>query len=95
MSERDAYVAKLKAKLDEWNAELAKYEAQARGAQAEAKLRYERQMAELKSSRDTAARKMRELQDASADAWESLREGTEAAWSNLSKAFKDAAERFK
>lgn len=95
MSERDAYVAKMKAKLDEWNAEIQKFEARAQGASAEAKLKYEQQVAELKARRDEAARKLRELQDASAGAWETLREGTEAAWSVMAKAFKDAAERFK
>ena len=48
MKDRDLYVAKLKAKLDEWNAGIDKYEAQVREAQADAKIRYERQLAELK-----------------------------------------------
>jgi uncharacterized coiled-coil DUF342 family protein len=95
MSERDAYVAKMKAKLDEWNAEIQKFEARAGAASAEAKLKYEQQVAELKARRDEAARKLRELQDAGAGAWESLREGTEAAWSAMAKAFKDAAARFR
>lgn len=95
MNERDAYMAKLKAKMDEWIADIDKLEAQARGVQANARLNYEQQLASLKAGRDAAAQKMRELQDASADAWETLREGAETAWSDLSKALKDAAERFK
>lgn len=95
MSERDAYVAKLKAMLDEWNAELTRHEARMRGAQADARLRYEQQISELKSNRDAAARKMRELQDASADAWDSLREGAQTAWDTMAQSLKDASERFK
>ncbi len=95
MNERDAYVQKMKAKLDEWNADIDKLEAQTSKVQADAKLRYEKQLTELKSNRDAAAQKLRELQDASVDAWEAMRRGTEAAWADMAKAFREAAERFK
>ena len=55
MSERDAYVAKMKAKLDEWNAAIDQFEARAGVAQADARLMYERQLGELKANRDAAA----------------------------------------
>ena len=35
--DRDAFIEKTKAKIDEWNAEIAKQEAQMRGAQADMK----------------------------------------------------------
>jgi len=95
MSDRDAYVEKMKAKLDEWNAGIEKLEAQARVAQADARIKYQGQLAELKAGRDTAAQKLRELQNASVDAWSTLRQGTDAAWEAMAKAFKDAADRFK
>lgn len=95
MKERDAYVQKMKAKLDEWNADIDALEAQTRKAQSDVKLRYEKQLAELKANRDEAAKKLHELQNASVEAWEALRRGTEAAWSDMAKAFRDAAERFK
>ncbi len=44
MSKRDAYVAKLKAQLDEWNAEVRKWEAKAEGAQADVRIEYEKQL---------------------------------------------------
>jgi chromosome segregation ATPase len=95
MKDRDIYVAKLKAKLDEWNAGIDKYEAQVREAQADAKIRYERQLAELKDKRDEAEAKLRALQLASTDAWETLRQGAEAAWHDMAQAFSKAAERFR
>ncbi len=95
MNEREAYVQKMKAKLDEWNADIEKLDAQTRKAQADAKVRYEKQLTELKANRDAAAQKLRELQNASVDAWESMRRGTEAAWADMAKAFREAAERFK
>jgi hypothetical protein len=49
MSNRDAYVRKLKAKLDEWNAEIDKLQAKAELAEAEAKIEYEKQLADLRA----------------------------------------------
>ena len=49
MSERDAYVEKMKAKLDEWNAEIDRLEAKARGAEADARLRYNKQIESLRT----------------------------------------------
>ena len=36
MNNRDEYVGKMKAQLDQWNADIATWEAKAQGAQAEA-----------------------------------------------------------
>ena len=95
MNERQAYIEKMKAKLDEWNADIDKLAAQAKSAEADAQLRFQQQLDELKASRDQAARQLKELQNASADAWETMRQGAEAAWEEMAKAFKDAAHRFK
>ena len=95
MSERDAYIEKMKAQLDAWNAKIDQYEAQAKKAGADAQLNFEKQLEELRDSRDDAARHLKEMQVASNDAWESLQRGAENAWDEMAKAFKIAAERFK
>ena len=40
MSKKDEYVAKLKSQLDEWNAEVKKWEAKAKGAHADMRSQY-------------------------------------------------------
>ncbi|MEX0960122.1 MAG: coiled coil domain-containing protein [Burkholderiales bacterium] len=95
MSDRDAYVQKMKAKIDEWSADLTRLEAKAETAKAEAKIEYHDQIGSLKKQREEAREKLRELERASEDAWESLRGGMEAAWENIGRAFKDAVNRFK
>lgn len=95
MSERDAYIEKMKAQLDAWNAKIDQFEAQSRKAGADAQLQYEKQLDELRESRDDAVKHLKELQDASNEAWASLQRGAEDAWDEMSKAFKNAAERFK
>ena len=48
MSERDLYVQEMKAKLDEWNAQVDRLLAKADAAQADAKLEYNEQVEALK-----------------------------------------------
>ena len=54
MSKRDEYVGKLKAQLDQWNTEVAKWEAKAQKAQAGARVEYEKQLKEVRRQRDQA-----------------------------------------
>ncbi len=95
MSARDAYVEKLKAQLDEWNAELDKLQARLRGARADAKIDYEKQIKTLRQQRDEATTKLAEIQEASEDAWEDLKQGMENTWTALKEAFERAKSRFK
>ena len=95
MNERQAYIEKMKARLDEWNADIEKLEARAKRAEADAQIGVQKQLDQLKATRDDAAKRLRELQDASADAWEVMRQGAEAAWEDMANAFKEATSRFK
>ena len=94
MSNREAYVQKMHAKIDEWSAEIDRLEAKARGAEAHMKIEYERQLEPMRAQRAQARAKLDELRGASEEAWESVREGFESAWASLSKGFKDAADKF-
>ena len=49
MNERDAYVEKMKAKLDEWNAELDRLSAKMSAAEADANLEYQKTKKENKA----------------------------------------------
>lgn len=90
MSDRDLYIKKMKAKLDEWNADIAKLEAKADGAEADMKIKYNEKITVLKGQREEAAAKLMELRNASEDAWEEIKAGLENAWDSLDKAVKSA-----
>ena len=94
MSKRDDYVAKLKVQLDEWNAEVSKWEAKAKGAQAEARVEYEKQLEALRRQRDEATEQMRKIQAAAGDAWQDLARGADEAWAKAREAFAKASSRF-
>jgi hypothetical protein len=94
MTDREAYVQKLKAQLDQWNAEAAKWEAKAKQAQAHMKAEYDRQLANVHSRRDEAMYQMKLLQNASADAWMDMTRGADEAWKNMHEAFGKARSHF-
>ncbi|PTQ91512.1 hypothetical protein C8R30_13118 [Nitrosomonas nitrosa] len=95
MSNKDAYVKKLEAQLDEWNAEIDLLKAKADKASADAQIEYAKEIDELRSMRDAASSKLSEIKNAADDAWEDLKEGTESAWNSLSQAVKSATSKFK
>ncbi|HUO45065.1 MAG TPA: hypothetical protein VMT94_09195 [Burkholderiales bacterium] len=94
MMKRDEYVEKLKAQIDAWNAEAAKWEAKTRLAQAEMRTEYEKQFETFRRQRDEALEKMRQIQGAGGDAWLELVRGADEAWAKMREAFEKAHARF-
>ena len=88
---RDEYVEKLKAQIDQWNVQMKHWEEAARGAQGQAAAQLER----LKAQREEALDEMRRLQGASADAWKDMMRGTEDAFRAMQQAFEKASGEFK
>lgn len=94
MESRDAYVEKLKAQIDSWNSDIEKMRAKAREASADAQVKYNEQIEEMKSQRDAAEAKMKEARESSEEAWSDMRAGFESAWSSMSDSFSKAMKRF-
>lgn len=91
---RDAFVKKMKAKLDEWNAEIDKLEAQSRQKGADVQADYQKRIADLKDKRQETRQKLDKLQDAGESAWEDLKSGVELAAGAMGDALKSARARF-
>lgn len=94
MSMKEAYERKLQAQLDEWNAEIDNLKARADKAEADAQLKYYKQIEELRQQQQAAQVKLSELRQSSEDAWEDLKAGVESAWDSFGKAVKSASSRF-
>ncbi len=94
MTSRDDYLDEFKAKLDEWNAEIDKLENNARQAQADAKVQYDKQLETLREMRDDAQTKFSEMQNTTAEAWDVMLQGTEKAWNAWTDAFAEARSKF-
>ena len=95
MSTNDAYIQRMKAKMDEWDAQLDVLKAKAEGASANVKIAINEQIDNLESYKADAKMKFEELQDAGEDAWEDLYDGVNDAWNKVSNAFTNAVEKFK
>ncbi len=95
MSDRENYIAKAKARIDQWTAEIDRLEAKAREADADARLAYSQQIEEMRSQRDTAQEKLAELRQAGDSAWEDVKSGFDKAWDDMTSALDKATARFR
>jgi predicted nucleic acid-binding Zn-ribbon protein len=91
---RDAYVRKLKARIDEWNAEIDKLAANADHADAEAKIEYHKQLEDLRAKRRDLEKRIAEMQQTGERAWEDLKQGLENSWEILKKSMIKAKSEF-
>ena len=92
MTTRDEFVAQMQTKLSEWNDQIREFEIKSRAAEIEARQRYHVQIAELRSKRDRAVRKLREIQNASDDAWEELRNGAQEIWNDVNETVRKTSQ---
>ena len=94
MDTREQYIEKLKTQLDQWNAEVKKWEAKAHDAQADMRGEYEKQLEEFRRQRDKAVEEMRHVQSAAGNAWLELMRSADDAWAKTREAFEKAQSHF-
>jgi hypothetical protein len=94
MTNRDEYIQKLKSQIDQWNTEAARWEEQARNAQAGMKVEYERQLGNFRARSETALAELRRLQHSSTDAFSEMMRGADAAMQSMADAFERARRSF-
>jgi len=95
MSEkRDAYVQKLKAKLDEWNADVDNLATKAERVDAEAKTECHRRLEDLRTRRMEFEKQIAQLQQAGEGPWEDLKAGLENSWQIFKASFSKAKSEF-
>lgn len=91
---KDAYLQRLKAKLDEWKAELDKLTAKAKQADATVRIEIQKEIDTLREQRAKLEGKFEEVRQSSEAAWRDIRSGIDRAWSALSDAVKSVSSRF-
>lgn len=72
MSNREAYIAKMKTQLDDLNTEVDKLEAKAKEARVDVREKYQAEMLKLHQQSKLALAKLEEIKAASIDSWENL-----------------------
>ena len=91
---RDEFVNQLKSQIDQWNADIAKMEAQMKDTTGEVERRYAEGIAEASSQRARAQEKLAESLKYTTDTWDKARHDMEAAWKDVSDGFTKAWRRF-
>ncbi len=94
MSKRDEYILKMKGQLDQWNAEIAKWESKAGEVHAGARAEYDKGLEALRVQRDHAIQQMQQVQTAAGEAWMEMAKGADEAWARMREAFEKANARF-
>ena len=92
--QRDAYVQKMKARLDEWNAEIDRIQARIDQADAESKIEYNKQLDELRAKRKEVEDRLEEVRQAGESSWNDLKQGLENSWEILKKSVDRAKSEF-
>ena len=72
MSNRDAYIEKMKNQLDELNAKMGELEAKAQEAKADARAKYKEEESKLRKQFQLATAKLEELKAAGEDTWDTM-----------------------
>jgi uncharacterized coiled-coil DUF342 family protein len=94
MPDKDAYVQKMHAKLDEWNAEIDELKAKADKAEAKSRFEYQKEIENLRERREDAKEKLTEISRSGEGAWEDLKSGIQNAVDSMEEALKSARSRF-
>jgi hypothetical protein len=89
MTERDDYIQRIKAKMDEWRAEFETLR-----DKADERIKIDQHMKKLGEKINAFQDRFDELQKTSGGAWHDIREGLDKAGESLKEAFKKAKSHF-
>ena len=92
---KEAYKKKLEAQFDEWKVEIDKLKAKANKAEADAQIKYHKQIENIRAKQEAVREKLVELKDSSDEAWGDLKAGLDNAMKDLGDTIKSATSRFK
>lgn len=95
MVDKKLYLKKMKAQLDIKKAELDKLRAKTDYANADARLRIQKDIESLERTMCDLRKKLSDINDSGSEAWKSIREGADSSWELLKTGIKEAQSRFK
>jgi len=94
MTTRDQYVAGLKSQIDQWNAEIARWETRAQATKKALKSNVRAQLKTLNAQRELARYNLTLLEGASSAAWSDVRAGADEVFERMQMAMKEARSHF-
>jgi TolA-binding protein len=91
---KEEFQKNLDARLKELDAQIAELREKGRDLKDQAKVNWDRKIADLETKRDAARAKLAEVGKSSAEAWKDVQQGAQSAWDELERAFQDASREF-
>ncbi len=91
---KEEFQKNLEARLTQLDAEIMKLREKGRDRTDQAKVDWDRKLADLETKREAARTKLDEVIHSSGEAWKDVKQGAQLAWDNLEKAFQDASQEF-
>ena len=92
---RDAYVAKMKARLERWNEKIDALDAAGHKVKTDSKAAYDSEIKHLKARRREFEEKVENLRKAGDGAWQDLKAGVKESWKIMDDAVRSAASNFR
>ncbi len=91
---KEEFQKELEAGLAKLDAEVVKLREKGRDLKDDAKIKWERQMADLETKREAVRAKLAEVGNATAEAWTDIHKGAKSAWEDLDNALREAAKHY-
>ena len=95
MEDKKSYLQRLSAQMMAWDTEIQKLQLKASSIKAEAQADYQKQLEDLRTKRQAAEKKLKELREAGDDAWDEVKRGVDKSWMELKTAIEGAIAKFK
>lgn len=94
MMNREQTVAKLKTRLDQWNADIGRLEKKAEGFKEDRREELQTAIRDLNRQRAEAREQFEKIKGASDDAFDDLKAGIEKGWDRITDSIEKARRRY-
>ncbi|GIT97818.1 hypothetical protein [Sulfurovum sp. TSL1] len=94
MNLQEEYEQKAQAKLNELKAEIEKLQAKAQGAEADAKIKYKKEIEKLSILKDDFSKKLEALKEAGSSSWYEMKSEMEKLSSTVESTLRSVISKF-
>lgn len=83
MPDKELYIQKHEAKMDQWKAEMKRYKAKAAETSADVNIEFQKRVEKLQSLMGKQREKLAEMKKTGGDAWEELKKGADSTFKEM------------
>lgn len=95
MSNKEAYIKKAEAQLNEWNAQIDLLKAKGGNLAADAEIEFKKKLDEAEKKRAELSAYLDQLADKTDSVWDDVKDEAEEKWNAVNKTFSNFIDKFK